>query len=379
MAKRDFYQVLGINKRADEKDIKKAYKRLAMRYHPDRNQGDKEAESKFKEIKEAYEILIDVQKRAAYDQYGHAAFEAGSSTSDGFSRSFTSSSDFSDIFGDVFGDIFGGSRRQRSTRGSDLQYKITLTLEEAVFGINKEIRIPTLEKCDICNGTGTKLGKKPENCPTCHGAGQVQIRQGFFAVQQTCPNCHGHGQIIKEPCIKCHGHCRVERYKTLSVKIPPGVNTDDRIRLNGEGEAGENNSSAGDLYVQINVAKHAIFERDANNLYCEVPINFTIAALGGEIDVPTLNGRVNLKIPAETQTGNIFRMKGKGVKTVRDSMIGDLMCRILVETPVKLNEKQKILLKEFGESLNRDNANKNSPRLKNFLDSVKNFFDNLTK
>ncbi|MGP1929708.1 MAG: molecular chaperone DnaJ [Arsenophonus sp. ER-BJ3-MAG3] len=379
MAKRDFYQVLGINKRADEKDIKKAYKRLAMRYHPDRNQGDKEAESKFKEIKEAYEILIDVQKRAAYDQYGHAAFEAGSSTSDGFSRSFTSSSDFSDIFGDVFGDIFGGSRRQRSTRGSDLQYKITLTLEEAVFGINKEIRIPTLEKCDICNGTGTKLGKKPENCPTCHGAGQVQIRQGFFAVQQTCPNCHGHGQIIKEPCIKCHGNCRVERYKTLSVKIPPGVNTDDRIRLNGEGEAGENNSSAGDLYVQINVAKHAIFERDANNLYCEVPINFTIAALGGEIDVPTLNGRVNLKIPAETQTGNIFRMKGKGVKTVRDSMIGDLMCRILVETPVKLNEKQKILLKEFGESLNRDNANKNSPRLKKFLDSVKNFFDNLTK
>ncbi|MGP1930264.1 MAG: molecular chaperone DnaJ [Arsenophonus sp. ET-YP4-MAG3] len=379
MTKRDYYQVLGITKTADEKEIKKAYKRLAMKYHPDRNQGDKKAENKFKEIKEAYEILTDTQKRAAYDQYGHMAFEQ-SGIGGGFSRGFTSnSSDFSDIFGDVFGDIFSGGRRQRSTRGSDLQYKIILTLEEAVYGVNKEIRIPTLEKCDICNGSGAKPGKKAENCSTCHGLGQIQIRQGFFAVQQTCPNCHGRGQIIKELCIKCHGHCRVEKYKTLSVKIPPGVNIDDRIRLNGEGEAGENNAPSGDLYVQINIAKHTIFERDGNNLYCEVPINFSIAALGGEIDVPTLDGRVSLKIPSETQTGNIFRMKGKGVKTVRSGIIGDLMCRILVETPVKLNEKQKILLKEFGESLNGENSGKNSPRSKSFLDSVKKFFDDLTK
>lgn len=372
MAKRDYYQVLGVTKTADEKEIKKAYKRLAMKYHPDRNQGDKEAESKFKEIKEAYEILIDIQKRAAYDQYGHTAFEQGGVNS-GFTKGFSSSSDFSDIFGDVFGDIFGGNRRQRSARGSDLQYKITLTLEEAVRGINKEIRIPTLEKCDICKGNGAKPGTKPENCSTCHGVGQVQIRQGFFAVQQTCPTCYGRGQIIKEPCSKCHGHCRVEKYKTLSIKIPSGVNIGDRIRLNGEGEAGENNSQSGDLYVQINVTKHTIFERDGNNLYCEVPINFTVSALGGEIDVPTLDGRVSLKIPPETQTGKIFRMKGKGVKTVRNSIKGDLMCRILVETPVKLNEKQKALLKEFGESLNGEGASKNSPRSNSFLASVKNF------
>ncbi|QLK87190.1 molecular chaperone DnaJ [Arsenophonus endosymbiont of Aphis craccivora] len=378
MAKRDYYQVLGVTKTADEKEIKKAYKRLAMKYHPDRNQGDKEAESKFKEIKEAYEILTDAQKRAAYDQYGHAAFEQGG-MGGGFSGGFASGADFSDIFGDVFGDIFGGGRRQRSARGADLQYEITLTLEEAVRGFSKEIRIQPLEKCDVCNGSGAKPGTKPETCSTCHGAGQVQIRQGFFAVQQTCPTCHGRGQIIKEPCIKCYGHGRVEKYKTLSVKIPPGVNTGDRIRLNGEGEAGENGAPAGDLYVQVNVARHAIFERDGNNLYCEVPINFAIAALGGEIDVPTLDGRVSLKIPAETQTGKIFRMKGKGVKPVRGGMTGDLMCLILVETPVKLNEKQKALLKEFGESLNGESDGRNSPRSKSFLDSVKKFFDDLTK
>ncbi|VAY02159.1 Chaperone protein DnaJ [Arsenophonus endosymbiont of Aleurodicus dispersus] len=377
MSKRDYYQVLGVTKTADEREIKKSYKRLAMKYHPDRNQGDKEAESKFKEIKEAYEILTDAQKRAAYDQYGHAAFEQGGVGS-GFSGSFTSGADFSDIFGDVFGDIFGGSRRQRSSRGADLQYEITLTLEEAVFGVSKEIRIPTLEKCNVCNGNGTKRGKKLETCSTCHGVGQVQIRQGFFAVQQTCPTCNGGGQIIKEPCIKCHGHGRVEKYKTLSVKIPSGVNTGDRIRLNSEGEVGKNGAPAGDLYVQVNVARHAIFERDSNNLYCEVPINFAVAALGGEIDIPTLDGRVSLKIPAETQTGKIFRMKGKGVKPVRGGIIGDLMCRILVETPVKLNEKQKALLKEFGESLNGESYGKNSPRSKSFLESVKNFFDNLT-
>ncbi|MDT9587550.1 MAG: molecular chaperone DnaJ [Candidatus Arsenophonus melophagi] len=378
MTKRDFYQVLGITKTADDKEIKRAYKRLAMQYHPDRNQGNKEAENKFKEIKEAYEILTDAQKRAAYDQYGHTAFEQGG-IGGGFNGGFSASTDFSDIFGDVFGDIFNSGRRQRSARGADLQYEITLTLEEAVRGVYKEIRIHTLEKCDLCNGSGAKLGTKAEACSICHGSGQVQIRQGFFAVQQTCPTCHGRGQIIKEPCSKCQGQGRAEKYKTLSVKIPSGVNTGDRIRLNGEGEAGKHGALPGDLYVQVNVARHAIFERDGNNLYCEVPVNFTIAALGGEIDVPTLDGRVSLKIPAETQTGKIFRMKGRGVKSVRGGMAGDLMCRILVETPVKLNDKQKTLLKEFAESLNADSGSNNSPRSKSFLDSVKKFFDDLTK
>lgn len=379
MAKRDFYEVLGLSKSADEKEIKRAYKRLAMKYHPDRNQGDKESESKFKEIKEAYEILSDAQKRAAYDQYGHAAFEQGGFGGQG-GGGFGGGADFGDIFGDVFGDIFGGGRRQqRAARGSDLQYNMDLTLEEAVRGITKEIRIPTLETCDKCYGSGAKEGTSAETCSTCHGAGQVHLRQGFFTVQQACPTCHGRGKVIKEPCSKCHGDGRVERAKTLSVKIPAGVDTGDRIRLSGEGEAGENGAPAGDLYVQVHVRQHHIFERDGNNLYCEVPINFAIAALGGEIEVPTLDGRVKLKIPAETQTGKMFRMKGKGVKSVRSSSIGDLMCRVVVETPVKLNEKQKELMQQLGESFGGKSGEKNTPRSKSFLDGVKKFFDDLTK
>lgn len=379
MAKRDFYEVLGLSKSADEKEIKRAYKRLAMKYHPDRNQGDKESESKFKEIKEAYEILSDAQKRAAYDQYGHAAFEQGGFGGQG-GGGFGGGADFGDIFGDVFGDIFGGGRRQqRASRGSDLQYNMDLTLEEAVRGITKEIRIPTLETCDKCHGSGAKEGTSAETCFTCHGAGQVHLRQGFFTVQQACPTCHGRGKVIKEPCSKCHGDGRVERYKTLSVKIPAGVDTGDRIRLSGEGEAGENGAPAGDLYVQVHVRQHHIFERDGNNLYCEVPINFAIAALGGEIEVPTLDGRVKLKIPAETQTGKMFRMKGKGVKSVRSSTVGDLMCRVVVETPVKLNEKQKELMEQLGESFGGKSGEKNTPRSKSFLDGVKKFFDDLTK
>lgn len=378
MAKRDFYEVLGLSKTADEKEIKRAYKRLAMKYHPDRNQGDKDSEIKFKEIKEAYEILSDAQKRAAYDQYGHAAFEQGGFGGQGGGG--FGGADFGDIFGDVFGDIFGGGRRQqRAARGSDLQYNMDLTLEEAVRGVTKEIRIPTLETCDKCHGSGAKEGTSAETCSTCHGAGQVHLRQGFFTVQQACPTCHGRGKVIKEPCSKCHGDGRVERAKTLSVKIPAGVDTGDRIRLSGEGEAGENGAPAGDLYVQVHVRQHHIFERDGNNLYCEVPINFAIAALGGEIEVPTLDGRVNLKIPAETQTGKMFRMKGKGVKSVRSSSIGDLMCRVVVETPVKLNEKQKELMQQLGESFGGKSGEKNTPRSKSFLDSVKKFFDDLTK
>ncbi|CAQ82636.1 MULTISPECIES: molecular chaperone DnaJ [Photorhabdus] len=376
MAKRDCYEVLGVSKTADEKEIKKAYKRLAMKYHPDRNQGDKDAESKFKEVKEAYEILTDDQKRAAYDQYGHAAFEQGGMGGGGFGGG----ADFSDIFGDVFGDIFGGGRRQqRQSRGADLRYSMELTLEEAVRGVTKEIRIPTLETCDACHGSGAKAGTSPVTCSTCQGAGQVHMRQGFFTVQQPCPHCHGRGQIIKDSCNKCRGHGRVEKYKTLSVKIPAGVDTGDRVRLSGEGEAGSNGAPAGDLYVQVQVKRHHIFEREENNLYCEVPVNFAMAALGGEIEVPTLDGRVKLKVPAETQTGKMFRMKGKGVKSIRGGAQGDLLCRVVVETPVKLNERQKELLRELGESLGGTGGETNSPRSKSFFDGVKKFFDDLTK
>lgn len=378
MAKRDYYEVLGVPKSAEEREIKKAYKRLAMKHHPDRNQGDKEAEESFKEIKEAYEILTDSQKRAAYDQYGHAAFEQGGMGGGG--GGFGQGADFGDIFGDVFGDIFGGGgRRQRASRGADLRYNMELTLEEAVRGVTKEIQIPTLEECEVCHGSGGKSGSTPQTCSTCQGQGQVHMRQGFFTVQQSCPHCQGRGTIIKDPCNTCHGHGRVEKNKTLSVKIPAGVDTGDRIRLTGEGEAGEQGAPAGDLYVQVQVKQHAIFERDGNDLYCEVPINFAMAALGGEIEVPTLDGRVKLKIPAETQTGKQFRMRGKGVKSVRGGAQGDLLCRVLVETPVSLNEKQKTLLRDLEESFGGAAGEHNSPRAKSFLDGVKKFFEDLTR
>jgi molecular chaperone DnaJ len=375
MAKADYYEILGISKDAEEREIKKAYKRLAMKFHPDRNP-DAGAEAKFKEAKEAYEILNDPQKRAAYDQYGHAAFEQNGMGGGGGAAG---GADFTDIFGDVFGDIFGGGRRQRASRGSDLRYNMELTLEEAVRGVTKEIRIPALEECDVCHGSGAKAGTSPITCPTCHGSGQVQMRQGFFAVQQACPTCQGHGKIIKEPCHKCHGHGRVEKSKTLSVKIPAGVDTGDRIRLSGEGEAGEQGAQSGDLYVQVQVRQHPIFEREENNLFCEVPINFAMAALGGEIEVPTLDGRVKLRVPAETQTGKLFRMRGKGVKSVRGGSQGDLLCRVVVETPVKLGEKQKQLLRELEESFGGPSGEQNSPRSKSFLDGVKKFFDDLTR
>ncbi|MGV3345840.1 molecular chaperone DnaJ [Enterobacteriaceae bacterium LUAb1] len=373
MAKKDYYEILGVPKSAEEREIKKAYKRLAMKYHPDRNPGDKEAEATFKEVKEAYEILTDKQKRTAYDQYGHAAFEQGGMGGGG------GGADFGDIFGDVFGDIFGGGRRQRAARGADLRYNMDLTLEEAVRGVTKEIHIPTLAACESCHGSGAKAGSQPQKCGTCHGQGQVHMRQGFFTVQQACPACHGRGSIIKDPCQSCHGHGRVEKSKTLSVKIPAGVDTGDRIRLTGEGEAGENSAPAGDLYVQVTVKKHPIFERENSNLYCEVPISFAMAALGGEIDVPTLDGRVKLKIPAETQTGRLFRLRGKGVKSVRGGSQGDLMCRVAIETPVSLSEQQKALLRELEESFGGPAGEQNSPRSKNFFDGVKKFFDDLTR
>ncbi|MBE1277723.1 MULTISPECIES: molecular chaperone DnaJ [Enterovibrio] len=379
MSKRDFYEVLGVSRDASERDIKKAYKRLAMKYHPDKNPGDESATDKFKEVKLAYEILTDDQKRAAYDQYGHAAFEQGGMGGGGFGGG---SADFSDIFGDVFGDIFGGGRRgggaQRAQRGADLRYNMELSLEEAVRGITREIDVPTYVSCDPCGGSGAKAGSSPQTCGTCHGQGQVQMRQGFFAVQQTCPTCHGRGKIIKDPCDSCHGQGRVQKTKTLSVKIPAGVDTGDRIRLTGEGEAGEFGAPAGDLYVQVHVRDHHIFTRDANNLYCEVPVSFTMAALGGEVEVPTLDGRVSLKVPSETQTGRMFRMRGKGVQSVRGGGVGDLICKLVVETPVNLSSKQKELLKEFEESLGGSAAKKHKPKSEGFFDGVKKFFDDLT-
>ncbi|WP_273858666.1 molecular chaperone DnaJ [Photobacterium sp. GSS17] len=379
MSKRDFYEVLGVARDASERDIKKAYKRLAMKFHPDRNQGDEQAAEKFKEVKHAYEILTDPQKRAAYDQYGHAAFEQGGGFGGG---GFGGGADFGDIFGDVFGDIFGGGGRrggqQRAQRGADLRYNMELTLEEAVRGCTKEIRVPTLVHCDTCDGSGAKKGTSATTCGTCHGSGQVQMRQGFFAVQQTCPHCHGRGKIIKEPCGTCHGQGRKEETKTLSVKIPAGVDTGDRIRLTGEGEAGEFGAPAGDLYVQVHVAQHHIFERDGNNLYCEVPVSFTMAALGGEVEVPTLDGRVKLKVPAETQTGRMFRMRGKGVKSVRGGAVGDLICKLVVETPVNLSARQKELLQELEETLGGSAAKKHKPKSEGFFDGVKKFFDDLT-
>lgn len=378
MSKRDFYEVLGVSRDASERDIKKAYKRLAMKFHPDRNQGDEAAAEKFKEVKEAYEILTDGQKKAAYDQYGHAAFEQGGMGGGGFGGG----GDFGDIFGDVFGDIFGGGRRgggqQRAQRGADLRYNMELSLEEAVRGCEKEIEVPTLVGCDTCDGSGAKKGTSAQTCGTCHGQGQVQMRQGFFAVQQACPTCHGKGKIIKDPCNVCHGQGRKQKTKTLNVKIPAGVDTGDRIRLSGEGEAGEFGSPAGDLYVQVHVREHAIFEREGNNLYCEVPVSFTMAALGGEVEVPTLDGRVSLKVPSETQTGRMFRMRSKGVKSVRGGGVGDLICKLVVETPVSLSSRQKELLKELEESFGGDAAKKHKPKSDGFFKGVKNFFDDLT-
>jgi molecular chaperone DnaJ len=375
MSKRDYYQVLELTRSASEAEIKKAYRRLAMKHHPDRNPNDHEAEEKFKEAKEAYEVLTDPQKRAAYDQFGHAGVDA----SRGQGRPGMDPRDaFGDIFGDVFGDIFGGGRRGRSQvfRGADLRYELELDLEQAVFGDTVNLDFATLGECEECKGSGSAKGSKPVTCETCHGQGQVRMQQGFFTVQQTCPRCQGRGQTVSDPCVKCRGQGRTRKQKTLAVKVPAGVDTGDRIRLSGEGEAGRNGGPAGDLYVEVRVREHAIFERDGAHLSCEVPISFKTAALGGSIDVPTLDGDVTIKVPAETQSGRVFRLREKGIKPVRGGATGDLFCRVVVETPVHLSREQKELLTRFDESLRGDSKH-HHPREESWMDGVKRFFTSL--
>ncbi len=374
MAERDYYEVLGVARDASDADLKKSYRRLAMKYHPDRNPDDETAIEKFKEAKEAFEILKDPQKRATYDQFGHAGVnqQAGGG---GFGGA-----DVNDIFGDVFGDIFGGGRGRggpRVYRGDDLQYNLEIGLEEAVAGTTTEIKLPASVACEPCDGSGAKRGTSPSSCPTCKGVGQVRMQQGFFSVQQTCPACRGKGKVITDPCPKCRGHGRTNKEKKLSVKIPAGVDTGDKIRLSGEGEASDSGGPPGDLYVAIQVKPHDIFSRDNADLLCTVPINFATATVGGELEVPTLDGRVKLKIPAGTQTEKVFRLRSKGVKPVRGGPVGDLLCKVRVETPVNLSSEQRELLMKFHETISGDNAQKHSPQAHSWLGGVKKFFDDL--
>ncbi len=377
MAKKDYYDTLGVPKNASDEDIKKAYRKLAMKHHPDRNQGDnaKAAEEKFKEAKEAYEVLSDEQKRAAYDQYGHAGVDPnmrGGAGAEGFGG-------FAEAFGDIFGGVFGEQQRGRAQggrqvfRGGDLSYAMEVTLEEAAHGKEAQIRVPSWDDCTTCKGSGAKPGTKVANCTTCHGHGQVQMRQGFFSVQQTCPQCKGTGKLIPEPCVACHGVGKTKNNKTLEVKIPSGIDDGMRIRSTGNGEPGTNGGPPGDLYIEIRVKKHEIFERDGDDLHCAVPISFTTAALGGEIEVPTLAGKAAIDIPEGTQAAKQFRLRGKGIKGVRSSYPGDLYCHITVETPVKLTEHQRKLLKEFDDSLKKGGA-KHSPSEDSWTDKLKNFF-----
>src|SRR5580658_1847361 len=367
MAKQDFYKLLEVARTATEAEIKKAYRRLAMKFHPDRNPDDPEAEHKFKEAKEAYEVLTDPHKRAVYDQFGHAGLEGGRG------GGFSAGEAFGDIFGEMFGDIFSGGQRGRTQvfRGADLRYELELDLEKAVFGTDTEIRIPSLAECKTCKGSGAAKGSTPKTCDTCHGQGQVRVQQSIFTIQQPCPRCKGRGKIISNPCDTCYGQGRVRQEKSLAVNVPAGVDTGDRIRLNGEGEAGRNGGPAGDLYVEIRVREHAIFEREGSHLSCEVPISFSTAALGGTVEVPTLSGDVILKIPSETQSGRVFRVREKGVHPVRGGAAGELFCRVVVATPVSLDAQQRELLRKFQASLQ---TGSHQPREQSFFEGVRKFF-----
>ncbi len=374
MAKRDYYEVLGLNRDASEEDIKKAYRRLAMKFHPDRNPDNPKAEEQFKEAKEAYEVLTEPQKRAAYDQFGHAGVDPSAGMA-GAGAAGAGYGGFADAFSDIFGDIFGAGRaRSNVYRGADLRYNLEISLEEAARGTETRIRIPTMEQCETCHGSGAKPGTEPTACPTCGGHGQVRMTQGFFSIAQTCPKCHGSGKVVQNPCATCSGAGRIKRQKTLSVKIPAGVDEGDRIRLSGEGEAGVNGGPAGDLYVVIHLRPHDVFTREGNDLHCEMPISFTRAALGGEIEIPTLDGSAKIRIPAETQSGKTFRLRGKGIKGVRSATFGDLLVHVMVETPVNLTARQKELLQEL-EDISQSDGSRHNPRAKSWMDKVREFFE----
>ncbi|MBT8138001.1 MAG: molecular chaperone DnaJ [Gammaproteobacteria bacterium] len=379
MAERDLYEVLEVARNASDAEIKKAYRRLAMKLHPDRNPDDDDAEARFKEVKKAYEVLSDQRKRAAYDQFGHAGVDGAAGMGGAGAGGFEGGDVFGDIFGDVFGDIFGGGGRRRGNRvyrGADLRYPLELDLEQAVGGTSVNIDVPTLVGCEQCDGSGAAPGSKPETCGTCGGHGQVRMQQGFFSVQQTCPRCKGSGEVVSTPCSECSGQGRIRKTRTLSVQVPAGVDTGDRIRLTGEGEAGRNGGPPGDLFVEVHVRSHPLFERDGADLSSEVPLSYATAVLGGTVEVPTLDGKVSLKIPAGTQSGKVLRLRGKGVRPVRSNMQGDLHCRVVVETPVHLNREQKELLEKFEDSLNAGGSRHN-PRSRSWVDGVKAFFDDL--
>ncbi len=377
MSKRDYYEVLGVERSASEDELKKAYRRCAMKHHPDRNPGDS-SEAAFKECKEAYEVLSDGGKRRMYDQHGHAAFEHGMGGGNPGAGGF-GGADMGDIFGDIFGNIFGGAGGGRGgpRRGADVGYVMELDLEDAVAGVEKRIELPTLAACEPCKGTGSEDGKL-ETCSTCHGRGQVRFQRGIFSMQQPCPDCHGRGQSFKTPCPECRGNGRIEEEKVLSVKIPAGVDSGDRIRLTGEGEAGPAGSAPGDLYVEVRVRPHAIFQRDGDDLHCDVPIRISQAALGDVARVPTLDGEAEIRIPAETQTGKVFRLRDKGVKSVRSRSVGDLYCKVVVETPVNLTSEQRKLMEQFEATFTGENARRHSPKSSTFVDGVKGFWDRMT-
>ena len=378
MAKKDYYEVLDVARNATDEEIKKAYRKLAMKYHPDRNQDNPSAEEKFKEVKEAYEMLSDPDKRAAYDQYGHAGVDPNMGAG-GFGGGFGGGSPFGD-FGDIFGDIFGnmGGARQRGPqvyRGSDLRYTMEISLEDAANGKITQIRVPSWEECDACHGSGAEPGTSAETCPTCKGQGQVRMSQGFFSVQQTCPKCHGTGKHIPSPCKKCQGQGKVKTQKTLEVNIPAGIEDGMRIRNSGKGEPGVNGGPAGDLFVEIHIKRHPVFERDGTDLHSTIPLAFTKAALGGEIEVPTLHGKAHMNIPEGTQTGQVFRLRGKGMPHVRSaSTVGDLYVHVELEVPVKLTAEQKEIVRQFEESL-KHGGEKHSPKAKGWFDKVKDFFN----
>ena len=377
MSKRDYYEVLGVSRSATEDELKKAYRRCAMKHHPDRNPGDAAAEAAFKECKEAYEVLSDGGKRRMYDQHGHAAFEHGMGGGNA-GPGFGGGADMGDIFGDIFGNIFGGGGRGGGPRrGADIGYVMELDLEDAVAGVEKRIELPTLAMCDDCDGSGSEDGKR-ETCTTCAGHGQVRMQRGIFTMQQTCPHCAGQGQTIAHPCTTCRGAGRVEDEKVLSVKVPAGVDSGDRIRLTGEGEAGPSGAPPGDLFVEVRVRPHDIFQRDGDDLHCEVPVRISQAALGSTVRVPTLGGEAEIRVPAETQTGKVFRLRDKGVKSVRSRAAGDLYCKVVVETPVNLTAEQRDLLERFEGTFTAENARRHSPRSSTFIDGVKGFWERMT-